>query len=101
MSPGPQRVSPPPELIARFAALGCAGHGECSGAFEPRRIACSALQLEKCIAIAAPAMTEIGTLGERTRLPGKLTPANQQLLELRRGERRIGERCDNAGSTVA
>ena len=98
---GPQRVPPPPELIARFAALGCSSHGECSGAFEPNRIACSALQLEKRIAIAARAMAEIGTLGERARLPGKLTPTSQQLLELRRGERRVGERRDNAGSTVA
>src|SRR5262249_7435119 len=30
---GPQRVPPPTELIARFAALGCGSHGECSGAF--------------------------------------------------------------------
>ena len=66
----------PPELIARFAALGYGGHRECSGAFEPHRIACSALQLEKRIAIAARAMTEIGTLGERTRLLGQLAPAN-------------------------
>jgi hypothetical protein len=62
----------------------------------------SAVQLEKRIPIAARAMTEIGTLGERTRLPGQVAPANQQLLELRRGERRVGERerRDNAGSTV-
>jgi hypothetical protein len=40
-------------------------------------------------------MTEIGTLGERTCLPGQLARANQQLLELRRGERRVGECRDN------
>jgi hypothetical protein len=73
---GPQRIPPPPELIARFTALGCSGHRERSGAFEPHRIARSALQLEKRIAIAARAMTEIGTLGERTRLLGQLAPAN-------------------------
>jgi hypothetical protein len=71
-----ESTAPARELIARFAALGCGGHGECSGAFEPHRIACSPPQLEKRIAIAARAMTEIGTLGERTRIPGQLAPAN-------------------------
>jgi hypothetical protein len=62
-------------LIARLGALGYSGCGECPGAFEPNSIACSAIELEKRISIAACAVTEIGTLGEQTCFP---TPANQQ-----------------------
>src|SRR5215475_4363842 len=44
---GPEGVATTAELIARLAALGYSGCGERSGAFEPHRIACSAIELEK------------------------------------------------------
>ena len=73
---GPQGVAASAKLIARLAALGYSGYGECSGVFEPHSIVCSAMELEERIAIAACAMTEIGTLGERTCFPSQPAPAN-------------------------
>ena len=59
------------------------------------------MEFEKRISVAAGAMTEIGTLGERTCFPSQLATADQQFLELWRCERRVSKGRDHAGSTVA
>ena len=98
---GPEGVATTAELIARLAALGYSGCGERSRAFEPHRIACSAMELEKSIAIAACAMTEIGALGEWACFPSQRAAADQQLLELWRCKWGVRQRRDHAGSAVA
>ena len=72
---GPEGIPTSAQLIARLAALGYGGCGECPGAFEPHRIACSPMEFEKRISVAAGAMTEIGTLSERTCFPSQLATA--------------------------
>src|SRR5262249_44004757 len=97
----PQRISAAAKLLSRLAALGEAAHGECAGAFKPNGVACSPIQLEEGIAVAAGAMTEIGAFGERPRGPGESPPFVQQLFKFRRAEGGIGKCRDHAGSAVA
>jgi hypothetical protein len=57
----PKGVTPSPELLACRPTLGNRGHGK-RVPIEPDGVLGSAIKLEKRVAIAAGAMTEIGAL---------------------------------------
>jgi len=59
------------------------------------------MAFEECITIAAGAMTENWSLGERSRLPGELAATDQLFLELWRREWGISKRRERTGSAVA
>jgi len=85
----PEGIPTSAQLIARLAALGYSSCGECTGAFEPHRVACSPMEFEKCISVAAGAMTEIGAGRRGTERVLGIAPIDsvQHVSELRSRDR--------------
>jgi hypothetical protein len=80
--------------------LGDAVHRERARALQPHRVAGALPQAQERIAVAAGAMAQVRSLGQRPGMPGGFARLDQQRIE-RRARRHSGQVDHEAGGAVA